>query len=76
MENNTEELKQDELTQVSGGGPVIKFPGVPAKPACRHARRIKTGNQREDPRWFGTTQHQFEYQCCDCNITFWVDEEP
>ena len=78
MENNTEELKQDELSQVAGGGPVTGFPDAPYKQQsiCTHTRRVKTGKEREDRRWLICTQHQFEYQCIDCKKTFWVDEEP
>ena len=76
MNTNKTELKQNELTEVTGGGPITKFANDYYGHGCMHKRKFKTGNQREDPRWIFASQHQFEYQCHDCKKTFWVDEEP
>lgn len=69
------ELKQEKMEQINGGGADLThvFTGNPN--ICIHPDRYKTGAQREDPRWFGCSQHQFEYCCPKCKETFWVDEE-
>ena len=53
-------------------------PGGVAFPVdqCKHPRKYKTGNEREDSRFFLWSQHQFEYYCPDCDQKIWIDEEP
>ena len=68
-------LSSDEQENVSGGSVA---PGGLIFPAenCKHPRKYKTGNEREDSRFVLWSQHQFEYYCPDCDKKFWIDEEP
>ncbi len=71
MEENKNQLENEELENVTGGALYPDGIGDP----CKHTNKVKTGNEREDSRFFFFSQHQFEYYCPDCKKTFWVDEE-
>ena len=69
---NKQELSPDELDQAAGGKYRIKI----SNPfGCQHLKKVRTGNEREEPVFHFWSKHQYEYTCPDCGKTWYISEE-